>query len=670
MERVDIANFDISEETVSKLKAAGISSLYKVQSETYDHIKNGQDVITLAKTGSGKTLAFSIPLVELLKKENIPYGRFRTPMAIILAPTRELVSQTAKVLISIAPENMAVAAIYGGVAYDQQVRALKSGVDIVVGAPGRIIDLMNSGKLKLDAIKFVVLDEVDRMLDMGFSADVEMILSSVYESEHKPQTLLFSATLPDWVSNICKRYVSKNCHKISLVGQEEARTADTVEHLAINCPYYERARALADTIRVYSKGPSSRCIVFCEKKKEADELAAHESMQDNCHVFHGDIPQEKREFILQKFREGKYKTLMTTNVAARGLDVPDVELVIQCTPPTSVEDYIHRSGRTGRAGRSGTSIVFYTNKQRAALSFIERGANIVFKRISAPSASEIVDVWATELSQTFSEIPESTWSTFLPAARRIVESFNTTLDTKEPESPKKSKKSKLKNGLEKEALKDKNGLTEISPCVYEKALCCALARIAGKLKALESRSVLSAHPGLTAYRLDIPERMTAHRKGLCYSLLSNQLDSNITESIRNLSFIKGRKGYVFDVPDEKAEVIDSTWVNDNRGLVLSKLTELPELEPENDELNAVGNGTFRFGNFRGGRGRGRGGFGGGDRNHGGFGGGRGGRDGNFSRGRGGGGFTRGSGGGRGMKRRLDFDSNSHGPIKRMREGRI
>lgn len=164
---------------------------------------------------------------------------------------------------------------------------------------------MNSGKLKLNAIKFVVLDEVDRMLDMGFSADVEKILSSVYESENKPQTLLFSATLPDWVSNICKRYVSENCHKILLVSKEEARTSDTVEHLAINCPYYERARALADTIRVYSKGPLSRCIVFCERKKEADELAAHESMQDNCHVFHGDIPQEKREFILQVRRTNK-----------------------------------------------------------------------------------------------------------------------------------------------------------------------------------------------------------------------------------------------------------------------------------------------------------------------------------------------------------------------------
>ncbi|VDN97212.1 unnamed protein product [Rodentolepis nana] len=661
MECSDIHEFDISEETVKKLEATGITKLYKVQAETYEHIKNGQDVITLAKTGSGKTLAFSIPLIELMKAESIRFDRFRTPMAIILAPTRELVVQTTKVLQSIAPDGMSVIALYGGVAYDQQVRALRSGVDIVVGAPGRVIDLMESGKLKLTSIKFVILDEVDRMLDMGFSADVEKILSSVYDSETKPQTLLFSATLPNWVSNICKRYVSKDCHKISLVNKEEARTADRVEHLAINCPYHERARALADTIRVYSKGPNSRCIVFCEKKKEADELAAHESMQDNCHVFHGGIPQDKREFILQKFREGKYKTLMTTNVAARGLDIPDVELVIQCAPPSSVEDYIHRSGRTGRAGRSGISIVFYTNKQKSSLTFVERGAGITFKRISAPSANEIVDVCAEELSQTFAEIPETIWSAFLPAARRLVQSLHTSVNTEDLESTKKLKKSKKSKRKPEAEEQQNNGHVEIPTCIYEKVLCCALAKISGKLKAIESRSALTAYPGMTAYRLDIPENMTAHKKGLCYSLLSNQLDPETTESIRNLSFIKGRKGYVFDVPDDKVEIIDSTWENGSRGIMLSKLTEIPELEPEADEMNGSRNGNFRFGNGNGFRGgfRGRGSNGGAGRfNGGGFG-----RGGNFRGGQGG--FGRG-GGGRGMKRRMDFDSDSRGPAKQAR----
>lgn len=168
-----------------------------------------------------------------------------------------------------------------------------------MGTPGRLIDLMASGQLKLEDVGFVVLDEVDRMLDMGFSADVEKILSSLYEAENKPQTLLFSATLPDWVNKICKRYVSSNYKTFTLINKDDSRTSDTVEHLAILCPYHERAKALADTIRVYCRNEASRCIVFCEKKREADELAADENMVNDCHVFHGDIPQDKREFILQ-----------------------------------------------------------------------------------------------------------------------------------------------------------------------------------------------------------------------------------------------------------------------------------------------------------------------------------------------------------------------------------
>ncbi|KAL5105522.1 hypothetical protein TcWFU_006904 [Taenia crassiceps] len=595
MQTWDLSAFNISDDTLLKLNAAGITSLYRVQAETYEHVKNGDDVVTLAKTGSGKTLAFSIPLIENIKDNDIQYKYGRHPVAIILAPTRELVVQTASVLSSIAPQKMCILPVYGGVPYQPQTRSLKSGVDIVVGAPGRIIDLMSNSHLQLDAIRYVVLDEVDRMLDMGFSADVEKILSQVYESEKKPQTLLFSATLPQWVSEISKRYVSPDCKRVTL-------------HLAILCPYYERANALADTIRVYSKGPNSRCIVFCEKKKDADELAAHSAMANDCHVFHGDIPQEKREFILQKFREGKYKTLLTTNVAARGLDIPDVELVIQCAPPATAEDYIHRSGRTGRAGRSGTSICFYTMKQRQQLAYIERGAGIIFKRISAPTPNDIVDVWASELSQTFLEIPESTWSTFLPAARRLVESVVPQTNPELGKKSKKQKNSKMQDG--KEAGIVQNGHLDVPISIYEKALCCALAKIAGKMKTIESRSVLTAHAGLTAYRLDLPQHMTAHKKGLCYSLLSKQLDSDATQSIRNLAFIKGRRGFVFDVPDDKVEVIESTWTNSNGGIILEKLTEIPELEPEVDELNGGGcrGDGFRFGGLRGrsGGGAGRG----------------------------------------------------------------
>nr|VZI23408.1 unnamed protein product [Spirometra erinaceieuropaei] len=361
-------------------------------------------------------------------------------------------------------------------------------------------------------------------------------------------------------------------------------------------------------------------------------------MSADCHVFHGDIPQDKRELILQKFREGKYKTLITTNVAARGLDIPDVELVIQCAPPSSSEDYIHRSGRTGRAGRNGVSICFYSMRQRQQLAQIENGTGICFRRISAPSPTDIVEVWARELSQSFVELPESTWSVFLPAARNIVNALKSSSEANNmhdgekslaDEGVKPSKKSRKLKNIEQEysttemsistteeggedgdmkikkSKKSRKGKSEdsqtdltTSVTEYERALCCALARISGKMKAIESRSLFTAKAGLTAYKLTVPPHVTAHRKGLAYSLLNQQLSSEITENIKSLAFIKGRTGFVFDVPDVHNAAIEENWQN-RGGLILEKLTDLPELEPEADELNN-GGGAGGFRRFSGG----------------------------------------------------------------------
>ncbi|VDM00039.1 unnamed protein product [Schistocephalus solidus] len=616
-----------------------------------------------------------------MQSENVSFERGRTPRALILAPTRELANQISTVIDSISCDKLSVLAVYGGVPYQAQTRALKNGVDVVVGAPGRVIDLLESQKLNLQSVRLIVLDEVDRMLDMGFSADVEKILSSLYEEgkSSKPQTLLFSATLPSWVSQIAGKYVSKTAHRVTLVNEKESRTVDTVKHLALLCPPHERAATIADVIRVYSHGPSSRCIVFCERKKDADELASHSAMAADCHVFHGDIPQDKRELVLQKFREGKYKTLITTNVAARGLDIPDVELVIQCAPPSSAEDYIHRSGRTGRAGRNGISVCFYSMRQRQQLNYIENGTGIHFRRISAPSPTDIVEVWTRELSESFAKLPESTWSVFLPAARNIVRALKSNTegtswpdgdesradeDVKPSKKSKKLKKSKqedfqtdtsisfveereedgdmkLKKSKKSKKSNCDDSQTELSTSVTEceRALCCALARISGKTKAIESRSMLTAQAGLTAYKLTVPPHVTAHRKGLAYSLLNQQLSPEVTENIKNLAFIKDRTGFVFDLPDVHNAAIEENWQNHD-GLILEKLNELPELEPEADELNNGGSWRFSGGGrgFRGARGggwRGRNNFGGPRR----FGSGNGGPRG-FGFGRGRGGFSR------------------------------
>lgn len=185
-------------------------------------------------------------------------------------------------------------------------------MDIVVGTPGRVIDLLEKSVLSLASIKYVVLDEVDRMLDMGFSQDVDSILRNIYaDVKDKPQTLLFSATLPAWVASVSKTYLSENAERICLIQKEETKASSNVtviclstltrnnQHLALPCPYKERASTMADIIRAYCPNKQSRCIVFCDRKKDADELATHASMNSDCHVFHGDVPQDKRELILQ-----------------------------------------------------------------------------------------------------------------------------------------------------------------------------------------------------------------------------------------------------------------------------------------------------------------------------------------------------------------------------------
>ncbi len=214
-------------------------------------------------------------------------------------------------------------------------REMNQGVDILAGTPGRILDFINSGKIKLNEVDFVVLDEVDRMLDMGFQDSVEDILKNVYgagDDKRSAQTLFFSATCPPWVKKTAAKYINKDYKFVDLIGSSRLKTATTVEHLAIQCGYHDRAATIGAVLQVYS-GKHGRSMIFCQTKKDADELVCSSDIKQESHVMHGDVPQDKREMVLQKFRDGKYKVLVTTDVAARGLDVPEVDLVICCNPP-------------------------------------------------------------------------------------------------------------------------------------------------------------------------------------------------------------------------------------------------------------------------------------------------------------------------------------------------
>lgn len=304
--RGDFKNFNLPKDLIEKLKAKGITYLYPIQVATLKHIRAGDDVIAQARTGTGKTMAFGIPIVEKLESEKSSRDAVsKHPKVLILEPTRELAKQVGDDFASISTR-IRTCCVYGGVSYEKQEADLRKGVDVLAGTPGRILDFIQSGQIDLGRVEHVILDEVDRMLDMGFQESVEDILKHVYTAadderrRHKPQTLFFSATCPSWVKRTARKYISEEFKFVDLIGDSTVKTATTVEHLAIQCSYHDRASTIGSVLQVYS-GKHGRAMIFCQTKKDADELACSSEIKQESHVLHGDVPQDKRELVLQVF---------------------------------------------------------------------------------------------------------------------------------------------------------------------------------------------------------------------------------------------------------------------------------------------------------------------------------------------------------------------------------
>uniref|UniRef100_A0A668SJ85 RNA helicase n=1 Tax=Oreochromis aureus TaxID=47969 RepID=A0A668SJ85_OREAU len=553
------SNFRISKVTIDKLKARGVSYLFDIQVKTFNHVYDGEDVIAQARTGTGKTFSFAIPLVEKLQKDSVEMARGRPPKVLVLTPTRELAIQVAKDFKDIA-KRVSIACFYGGSSYNPQIDAIRNGIDILVGTPGRIKDHIQNNKLNLTKVKHVVLDEVDQMLDMGFAEQVEEILGSSYkkDSDTNPQTLLFSATCPPWVYEVAKKYMRPNCKHIDLIGKKTQKAATTVEHLAIACHWSQRAAVIGDVIQVYS-GSHGRTIVFCETKKEANELSMNASIKQSTQSLHGDIPQKQREMTLKGFRNGAFEVLVATNVAARGLDIPEVDLVVQCSPPKDVESYIHRSGRTGRAGRTGVCICFYQRKEEDQLRYVENKAGITFRRVGVPTANDIIKSSSKDAVRFLDSVPVAAIGYFRASAEKLIE---------------------------------ERGAVD--------ALAAALAHISGATS-LEQRSLLNSDAGFSTMQLVCSQEM--HNLGYAWRTIKEQLGEQIENHIHRMTFLKGRTGVCFDVPADKVKEIQETW-QDGRRWQLTVATELPELEEK--QFSNRGD----RGGFRGGRGRSFGGSGG------------------------------------------------------------
>jgi superfamily II DNA/RNA helicase len=338
-------------ETVEALAALGITSPFAIQTMTLPIALSGHDLIGQARTGTGKTLGFGVPMLNTVKSK--AEGANGTPQALVVVPTRELCVQVAKDLENAGKvRSIRVQTIYGGRAFEPQLEALRKGVDIVVGTPGRLLDLARQGHLNLGQVEVLVLDEADEMLDLGFLPDVERILE---QTPTERQTMLFSATMPSPVVAMARRFMRQPTH-IRAEEPDENRTVPETRIFVYRAHSMDKGEVLARILQAQGRGLT---MVFCRTKRTCDKVAA--DMQDRgfaAAAVHGDLGQGAREQALRAFRSGKIDVLVATDVAARGIDVQDVTHVINYQCPDEERTFLHRIGRTGRAGAKGVAVTF------------------------------------------------------------------------------------------------------------------------------------------------------------------------------------------------------------------------------------------------------------------------------------------------------------------------
>lgn len=336
------ADLGVDPGMVDVLAEKGIESAFPIQAMTIADALQGRDVCGKAKTGSGKTLAFGIPTVQQIAK-----GPRGAVAGLIMVPTRELATQVFEELAPLASiHGLRSLAVYGGADIEKQIKQLKKGVELVVATPGRMIDLLERGEVAVNSVNYVVIDEADRMADMGFLPQVEWILRRI-EGEH--QTLLFSATLDGAVDTLVTRYQNDPVrHEV----EEEEVTVELMAHRFITVHEMDREKVVAAIV-----GAAHRTMVFCNTKRACDRLAASlQKLDVKSEPIHGDLRQRQREKALARFADGDIKALVATDVAARGIHVDDVDMVIHFDPPDDHKTYLHRSGRTARAGEKGLAV--------------------------------------------------------------------------------------------------------------------------------------------------------------------------------------------------------------------------------------------------------------------------------------------------------------------------
>ena len=399
------ADLGLDERVVKALKDVGYETPSPIQAATIPALLEGRHVVGLAQTGTGKTAAFALPILSRLDLKQ------KTPQALVLAPTRELALQVCEAFERYASKmpGVRVLPVYGGQGYGVQLSALRRGVHIVVGTPGRIMDHLEKGTLDLSELRFLVLDEADEMLKMGFAEDVETILADTPDEKH---VALFSATMPSQIRRISKKYLTD---ALEITVERKTTTAPNITQRYLFCSYPQKIDALTRILEVEN---FEGMIVFVRTKNETEMLAEKLRARGfSAAAINGDVAQAQRERTVAQLKSAKLDILVATDVAARGLDVERISHVVNYDIPTDTESYVHRIGRTGRAGRTGDAISFVTPREKYLLKAIEKATKTTLTEMQLPS---VEDINATRLGRFDDRITTALQSSDLEAFRDVI----------------------------------------------------------------------------------------------------------------------------------------------------------------------------------------------------------------------------------------------------------
>lgn len=426
MENVIFKDKYLSEEVQKAITDMGFEEATPIQSQSIPHILDGRDVIGQAQTGTGKTCAFGIPAIEMIMPES------EDIQVLVLCPTRELAIQSSEELKTVSKykHGIRILPVYGGQPIDRQITALKKRPQIIIGTPGRIMDHMRRHTLKLSSLKMIILDEADEMLNMGFREDIDTILEKVPEER---QTILFSATMPKEILEITHKYLKNPVH---IKVEHKELTVPSIEQFYLEVSNSSKLEILS---RLIDANNIKLSLVFCNTKKRVDELVSSlQSRGYSAEALHGDMKQDQRDKVMSQFRKGHFDILVATDVAARGIDVDDIEAVFNYDIPSDEEYYVHRIGRTGRAGRKGKAFTFVAGREIYELKDIQKYTRSAITLMKPPS---VVDVEESRmgnilglLKKTIAEIQSSRYMSYIEKTLEEINSrdnggnYATTLD--------------------------------------------------------------------------------------------------------------------------------------------------------------------------------------------------------------------------------------------------